>query len=167
LLVQYFPQKSTPLPSAHLEELEEHTDDQGNVSWRPLPAAPLSQIGVINYSAPSAWTWDVLLEETNRIQGRCQTNSMAQKNIFRAQTAHIIRERALQEMRNGLNASVNQAASTLAHRGVHHLSAPPVQFQHLHGDLRNLMPPPSAPPVQYPAYYPSVYQNQYYGYPPQ
>ncbi|CAF2185368.1 unnamed protein product, partial [Rotaria magnacalcarata] len=182
---QYYPpasnfaSSSKPLPPKmpHIEELEEATDTYGNISWRPIPAEPISEIGTINYSAPIAWSRQSHEAEVQRIMGRCHLASIAQQCMFREQTALILQERALVEMRRGLNASMNVASSTLAHRALNHLSDPPPQFQHLHENLRDLMPPPASqnqfgiyPPSasyhQYPAHPPPAAHQQYPAYPP-
>ncbi|CAF2071743.1 unnamed protein product [Rotaria magnacalcarata] len=140
---------STKVPCAPLSQdklLEETSDTYGNLSWRPLPAEPISTIGTINYSSPHAWNWDFHVQEVDRIEGKSLINSLAHQNIFREQAALIVRQRALEEMRQGLNSSVNAAASTLAHRTMYNFSSPPEHFAQVHRDLQGLMPPPPAPP---------------------
>ncbi|CAF4282433.1 unnamed protein product [Rotaria magnacalcarata] len=161
------PTSANPLPpkTPHLEELEETSDSYGNISWRPLPAEPINDIGTINYSAPVSWSRQSHEDEVKRIMGRCHLASIAQQCMFREQTALILQERALVEMKKGLNASMNLASSTLAHRAVNHLNAPPVHLQHLHENLRDLLPPP-APQPQYGMYPPSTSYHQYPAYPP-
>ncbi|CAF4321440.1 unnamed protein product [Rotaria magnacalcarata] len=135
------PSPAPPPPRSNVELLEETGDSYGNISWRPLPAEPLA-LGTINYSCPHDWTMESHLAEVKRVQGRCWTNSMAQQSIFKEKVATMLRERALVELKKGLNASMNMASSTLAHRSIHQLNQPPPEYQHINEDLRNVMPPP-------------------------
>ncbi len=156
------PYRPPPPKKSHPQDklLEETTDTYGNLSWRPLPAEPINQIGTINYSCPQKWDWDVHMSEVSKVQGRCSTNSVARQDLFREQAAAIIRERALDEMWKGLNSSANMAASTLAHRTTHQFSRPPPMYQHINEDLRDLMPPPSSGLPYY------AYPPPNYAYPP-
>ncbi|CAF2105134.1 unnamed protein product [Rotaria magnacalcarata] len=132
--------------------LEETADTYGNLSWRPLPAEPINPLGMINYSCPQNWNWDVHTSEVSRIDGICITNSTNQQKIFRDRAATLIRERALDEMCKGLNSSANMVASTLAHRQMQQFSQPPPELQHINEDLRDCMPPPNPQNYYYPSY---------------
>ncbi|CAF3767832.1 unnamed protein product [Rotaria socialis] len=121
--------------------LEKTSDTHGNLSWRPLPAEPISELGTINYSLPYSWTWNAHHAEVKRVQGRCLTSSIAKQSLFRDKLADIIRERALDEARRGLNSTVNLAASALNHRSVNQMSNAQQGDPQLDHDLRGLIPP--------------------------
>ncbi|CAF2143408.1 unnamed protein product [Rotaria magnacalcarata] len=145
---------SPALPQSVPEKLlEETSDTYGNLSWRPLPAEPIAALGTITYSASQSWSWNVHHAEVERVRSRCLTSSIAKQNMFRDQLADIIRERALDEARRGLNATVNQAASALNHRSVNQMSNAPQEDPQLNYDLRGLIPPRAPPPQQYHPYY--------------
>ncbi|CAF3722563.1 unnamed protein product [Rotaria socialis] len=143
------PPPSVPYNAPSSELIEElDTDRYGNTSWKALPPATSNPLGHINFSIPHEWSWASHLKEIKRVQGQCATASLAHQTMVRTQACTLIRERALQEMRTGLNSSFNASSTTYGHRLMYGISYPVAKHQDAEQDLRSLIRPQGIPDVQ-------------------